>query len=35
MVSDASGLPGHSFVGHDSITTVVRAIEVMLPLITR
>ena len=35
MVSDASGLPGHSFVGDDSITTVVRAIEVMLPLITR
>lgn len=35
MVSDGSGLPGHSFVGDDSITTIVRAIEVMLPLIAR
>jgi uncharacterized repeat protein (TIGR01451 family) len=35
MVSDASGLPGHSFVGDDPITTIVRAIQLMLPVISR
>jgi len=35
MVSDSAGLPGHSFVGSDPVTTVVRAIELMLPLIAR
>lgn len=35
MVADGSDLPGHSFVGDDTITTIVRAIQLMLPVISR
>lgn len=35
MVTDGTNLPGHSYVGDDRITTIVRTLQMMLPIISR
>ncbi len=35
MVTDGSGLPGHSFVGDDIVTTLVQALKNWLPIIPK
>ena len=35
MAADGSGLPGHSTVGENSVTTLVRSMRMLLPTIRR
>lgn len=35
MVTDGTNLPGHSYVGDDPVTTIVRTLRMMLPIISR
>ncbi|MCS6828213.1 MAG: trypsin-like serine protease [Caldilinea sp.] len=35
MVTDNTNLPGHSYVGDDPVTTIVRTLRMMLPIISR
>lgn len=35
MVTDSTNLPGHTYLGDDPVTTIVRTLRMMLPIISR